>query len=249
MRARVPFGDGLGYTTWTVDELRVADDGGSVSVRATNTGAREGSTAVQVYVRATGSPVPRPDIELAGFARVHAGAGESVEVAIELERRVFSVWDSASRRWAVDGGAYDVLVGTSSVDIGATSTVTITSPDVVTPVAATAGPVATDTEFARLLGGRVPPAEDKRPFTRISTISEVDSTILGSVLARLVRREMEKMIPEGDDGSNRDLFEGSVAGLPLRALAAIGGGAMSFTTVDRIIAALNRSWIKAVRGH
>jgi hypothetical protein len=68
------------------------------------------------------------------------------------------------------------------------------------------------------------------------------------VLARLVRREMEKMIPADDDGSNRDLFEGSIAGLPLRALAAMGQGAMSLATVDRIVAALNRNWLTAIRG-
>jgi beta-glucosidase len=141
-----------------------------------------------------------------------------------------------------------VLAGFSSADVRATATATIASSDVVTPVPATAGPVATEAEFARLLGHPVPAAEKTRPFSRISTISEVDSTVLGSVLARVVKREMEKMIPADDDGSNRDLFEGSTAGLPLRALAAMGGGAMSLATVDRIIAGLNRNWVKAVRG-
>ncbi len=246
--ARFPFGHGLGYTTWQLSDLVVADDGSSVTLRATNTGDREGSTAVQVYVRATSSPVPRPAKELAGFARVRAAAGASVEVTVPIERRLYSVWDTANRRWAVDGGDYAVLVGTSSVDLPLTGTVTITSSDVVTPVAATGDAVAAEAEFARLLGGRVPPAEDTRPFSRISTIGEVDATVLGSVLARLVRREMEKMIPADDDGSNRDLFEGSIAGLPLRALAAMGQGAMSLATVDRIVAALNRNWLTAIRG-
>lgn len=245
--ARFPFGHGLGYTTWELGDLRVADDGASVTVRVTNTGDRDGSTAVQVYVRATASPVPRPAKELAGFARARAAAGESVEVVVPLEQRLFSVWDTASRRWVVDGGEYAVLAGFSSADIRATATLTIASDETVTPVASTAGPVATDQEFARLLGGRVPVAEEARPFTRISTISEVGTTVLGSVLARLVRREMQKMIPADDDGSNRDLFEGSIAGLPLRALAAMGGGAMSLATVDRIVAALNRDVLGVIR--
>ena len=246
--ARFPFGHGLGYTTWQVSDLRVAPDGSSATVTVTNTGAREGSTAVQVYVRAAASPVPRPAKELAGFARARAAAGESVEVVVPIERRLYSVWDTANRRWAVDGGEYAVLAGTSSVDLPVSATVSIASSDVVTPVAPTADAVATSTEFARLLGGRIPPAEDVRPFTRLSTVGEVDSTALGTVLARLVKREMEKMIPADDDGSNRDLFEGSIAGLPLRALAAMGGGAMSLATVDRIVAALNRKWLTAIRG-
>jgi beta-glucosidase len=246
--ARFAFGHGLGYTTWDLADLTVAADGAAATVRVTNTGQREGSTAVQVYVHAESSPVPRPAKELAGFVRVRAAAGETVEVTVPIERRLYSVWDTASGRWMVDGGDYSVLAGFSSADVRATATATIASSDVVTPVPATAGPVATEAEFARLLGHPVPAAEKTRPFSRISTISEVDSTVLGSVLARVVKREMEKMIPADDDGSNRDLFEGSTAGLPLRALAAMGGGAMSLATVDRIIAGLNRNWVKAVRG-
>jgi beta-glucosidase len=246
--ARFPFGHGLGYTTWDLADLTVAPDGATVTVRVTNTGARDGSTVVQVYVHATSSPVPRPAKELAGFVRVHAAPGETVEATVTIERRSYSVWDTASHRWAVDGGDYDVLAGFSSADVRATATVSIGSSEVITPVPATAGPVATDTEFARLLGRPVPAAEKTRPFSRISTISEVDSTVLGSLLARVVTREMEKMIPDDDDGSNRDLFEGSTAGLPLRALAAMGGGAMSLATVDRIVAGLNRNWVKAVLG-
>src|SRR5438477_4507227 len=70
------FGFGLSYTTFRLEELRIASPtigpGGrtDVTVRVTNSGSRAGDEVVQLYIRDQVSSVTRPVKELRGFARV-----------------------------------------------------------------------------------------------------------------------------------------------------------------------------------
>ncbi len=158
--ARFPFGHGLGYTTWRFADLRVRGDGTTrtATVTVTNTGARAGATVVQVYLRAVASALPRPARELAGFARLRLEAGATAQVDVVLEPRVFTLWDRLAGSWVVDGGRYEVLVGSSSVEIHDRAFIDVESTDRVTPCPPMTGPIATDAEFAALLGHPVPAA-------------------------------------------------------------------------------------------
>ncbi|MGW4532509.1 beta-glucosidase [Nocardia sp. NPDC004340] len=104
-----PFGHGLGYTTWELDELTVSGRTATVAVR--NTGARAGRQVVQAYLSRADSAVDRPVRWLAGFAVIEAGAGESVSATIELPRRAFEHWTADG--WAVEPGSFTLHVGTS----------------------------------------------------------------------------------------------------------------------------------------
>ena len=247
--ARFPFGHGLGYTTWRLGELEVTGTGTERTAHVTvaNTGSRVGTTVVQVYLRAAAPTLARPDRELAGFARVRLGAGESARIAVDLEPRVFAVWDIRAGRWAVEPGRYEVLVGTSSVEVHDRAAITVDSGDVVTATASTAGPVATDAEFAALLGRPIPEPEPVRPFTRNSTMAEVASSRVGAVLVALARRQAERLVPADDDGSARAMLENALTGVPLRAVAAMGGG-LSPGMLDRLVALLNGDLVRAIRG-
>src|SRR5690606_31703765 len=70
-----PFGHGLSYTSFAYADLQVRPRGHGLvaSVRVTNTGARAGADAVQLYVSGPGWDEPR---RLAGFAKVALEAGE-----------------------------------------------------------------------------------------------------------------------------------------------------------------------------
>ena len=138
-----------------------------------------------------------------------------------------------------------MLAATSSVDVRDVATIRIDSDDVVTPMQTNAGPVATDAEFAAMLGHDIPVPESLRPFRRTSTMSEVAQSRVGGVLVGLVKRQMAKMA--GDDAETRDLLEGAVAGLPVRGLATMGDG-VTLPAIDRVLALLNGQWVTAVRG-
>ncbi|WP_433397318.1 glycoside hydrolase family 3 protein [Streptomyces sp. CA-146814] len=120
------FGHGLGYTTWEYDAVTATPE--SATVRVRNTGARSGSDTVQIYLAP--EPVPgapeRPARWLAGFARVTAGPGESVEVTVPVERRAYQVWDEETYGWTTVPGTYGIQAARSLADVRATATVEIT---------------------------------------------------------------------------------------------------------------------------
>jgi beta-glucosidase len=124
-----PFGHGLGYTDWAYESLGVTDTTATVGVR--NTGERAGREVVQVYAGpadggavggAHGVEGERPARVLAGFAAVTAAPGESVEVTVELHRRVFEVWDEDAGAWTPVQGPYTIEAGRSVADLRVATT-------------------------------------------------------------------------------------------------------------------------------
>jgi beta-glucosidase len=128
VRPLFPFGHGLSYTTFKYDNLKITPVPGTatdapagphfeVSFDVKNTGPREGADVAQVYVSDTHARVPRPPKELKGFAKVTLRPGESRRVAVRLDGRAFSFYDAAAKRWRIDPGDFDILVGRSSAQI------------------------------------------------------------------------------------------------------------------------------------
>jgi beta-glucosidase len=115
-----PFGFGLSYTTFALAHLNISSAGAdgkvSVALDVTNSGAREGAEVVQVYV-ATPPDAGEPPRQLKGFAKVKLRPGETRRVIIALDRRAFSIWNTATNRWTAVPGRHEILVGTSSRDL------------------------------------------------------------------------------------------------------------------------------------
>ena len=126
-----PFGHGLGYSRFELDDLtldrdEVGPDGSlTVSVRVTNTGDREADEVVQLYIHQRHGSASRPVRELKGFERVTIGAGETRTVAFAVGPDQLRYWNAAVRDWVVDPSTYDVWVGgDSTADLGTTFRVT-----------------------------------------------------------------------------------------------------------------------------
>jgi len=113
------FGHGLSYTTFTTSAPTATpevDDRGEVKVQVTvtNTGSRDGTTVVPVYVHQPVSRVLVPDKRLVGFTRVALKAGEqkAVEVVFDVPRLALTVGDvDGDGRREVEKGLYEVVVG------------------------------------------------------------------------------------------------------------------------------------------
>jgi beta-glucosidase len=116
-----PFGYGLSYTSFEIRDVRLAkktirpDETTHVRARVTNTGAREGSEVVQMYIRDRFSSVTRPVKELKGFRRVFLKPGETADVRFEIGWEQLAFFDIDMER-VVEAGEFEVLVGSSSRD-------------------------------------------------------------------------------------------------------------------------------------
>jgi len=115
-----PFGFGLSYTSFKLDGLHVTKVSGDdvvISLQVTNTGFQSGAEVVQVYVSDPSAIIKRPIEELKGFAKVRLTPGKTETVTLHLDRRAFSYYDTGGHAWRVDPGEFQILVGTSSVNL------------------------------------------------------------------------------------------------------------------------------------
>jgi len=115
-----PFGFGLSYTTFAVDNLKVSAPqvkvGGTVTVTAdvTNTGSVAGDEVVQLYIHQQAGTDSRPMRELKGFERVPLQPGETKTVTFQLGPDELSYWSTNAGKWIQDAEAFDIWVGTDS---------------------------------------------------------------------------------------------------------------------------------------
>jgi beta-glucosidase len=114
VEAHLPFGFGLGYTTFAVSSAG-PPSGGSATVEVTNTGGRAGTTVVFAYGSLPGSVHDRPPRRLLGFRRVTAAAGEAVTAEIQLDLAALDVRTNGA--WTTEAGTYVVEVGFSATDL------------------------------------------------------------------------------------------------------------------------------------
>jgi beta-glucosidase len=117
------FGHGLSYTSFRYGTPSVKN--GKVSVTVTNTGRRAGDEVVQLYTHQRTSRDVTPHRQLRGFQKTHLAPGQSKTVTFALAPRELKRWDVTRERWVVENAAHDVLLGPSSGDIRARSTLTV----------------------------------------------------------------------------------------------------------------------------
>lgn len=93
-----PFGHGLSYTTFRMDDpvMVTNEDGYQVSCTVTNTGRFAGADVVQVYARYSDPSTPR---RLVGFQRVQLDPGATATVAIHISSHELLQRHPTDRRW------------------------------------------------------------------------------------------------------------------------------------------------------
>ncbi len=108
-----PFGYGLSYTTFAYGKPKFKN--GQLTVSVKNTGSREGTEVVQVYIRRP-ADTDGPLKTLRGYSRVTLKPGESRDVTIALPRERFELWDAKTNTMRVVPDQYELFVGSSSAD-------------------------------------------------------------------------------------------------------------------------------------
>ena len=115
------FGYGLSYTTFNVGKAKLSrksmkkDGKVTLTVPVTNTGKREGTETIQVYVKSlddAGAPIKA----LKGFQKLMLSPGETKNFSVTLDSEAFEYYDEAIDELSPRAGKYQILYGTSSRD-------------------------------------------------------------------------------------------------------------------------------------
>lgn len=116
-----PFGHGLTYSNFSLSNLQIS--GRHISASLRNVGQAAAAEVVQVYLTFPAS-AGEPARQLKGFSKVSLGPSEQSQVNFTLQDRDVSVWDDVAHRWVQVSGKFTVEVGTSSVDLPLSGSVT-----------------------------------------------------------------------------------------------------------------------------
>lgn len=117
-----PFGYGLGYTTFDYSPVRLSSNEltpeGELTATVTvkNTGKREGTETVQLYIRDLVGSVSRPVKELKGFERITLAPGESRDVTFTVTPEMLKFYNF-NLDYVNEPGDFDLMVGPNSEEV------------------------------------------------------------------------------------------------------------------------------------
>jgi beta-glucosidase len=198
---RYPFGHGLSYTTFAYRDMAVTLEGGVVRVRATiaNTGDRDGTEVVQLYVRNNRDGVFKADKELRSFARVFVPAGGEAVVELDFALDDLAYWNVARHDWVLDNGDYEVLLAASAADIRLTTPLTVTTGETPSsPYPADVErdyarpPVGVPASFPALLGHDIPQLPRRRRLTMETRLTDARRTLVGRLVGDAIVRALRR---------------------------------------------------------
>jgi len=112
----LPYGFGLSYTKYEINDATFATEDEKVVAKCTitNTGDMDGTEVVQMYVGFKNSKVNRPIKLLRGFERVELKAGEKKEVSISCPEKKLCWFNPENESWELEKMNYEMYIGTSS---------------------------------------------------------------------------------------------------------------------------------------
>jgi len=120
-KVQYPFGYGLSYTTFAFENCGIREADGQLHVRVDvrNTGSRPGREVVQIYTAAPEGCLPKPAVELRGFAKTKLLApGEAETVTVTFPVAAMASFDDTGvtgrkAAWVLEPGSYRVYAGKS----------------------------------------------------------------------------------------------------------------------------------------
>lgn len=119
-KVNFPFGHGLSYTKFEYGDMEVQHVSAStfsVKVSVSNVGPMAGGVLVQLYAGKSELSVDHPIKTLVGFKKMELNAGQRNTVEIVVSMTDLAHFDEKNQKWVIEGGDYDISLGTSAADI------------------------------------------------------------------------------------------------------------------------------------
>jgi len=117
-----PFGYGLSYTSFAYSDIKLSSQelAGkgelTAEITVTNTGKRDGSEVVQLYVRDLIGSVTRPVKELKGFEKIFLKAGESKTIQFKITPEMLKFYNY-DLQYDNEPGDFEVMIGGDSEQV------------------------------------------------------------------------------------------------------------------------------------
>lgn len=238
-----PFGFGLSYTSFSYSDLKITEDGISVTVK--NDGSYDGAEVVQMYVGLPNARVFRAEKELKGFKKVFLKAGESKTVEILFDDKTFRYFNIDTNKWEVEEGDYEIKVGAGSADIrltgicqreGTTDVYPYSSKELPSYYSGNITNVSSQ-EYEQLLGRVIPDGKWSGKLTENDAFCQMYYAKSG--LARLVFKKLAAMKKKAEDSGKPDLNTLFIYNMPFRAMAKMTAGVVDMEMVHGIVKIVN----------
>ena len=256
---RFPFGFGLSYTTFEYKNLVVNDNG--VEFEITNTGKVDGKEIAQLYVGLKGSAVIRPAKELKGFTKVFLKAGETKKVSIPFDDKTFRYFNTATNKWEIENGVYDLYVAASIDDVRLVGSINQAGTTEVMPYNKEDLPHyfegklrdIPDEEFAKLLGHEIP--DGALPFYKKNRMVIDYNTTFSELryskrwIGRLVGKAIPWFTRVLTKMGNRVLANTLIMGVvhqPMRGMSRFSNGGLRMSQLDGLIMIFNGHFWKGL---
>jgi beta-glucosidase len=227
MEVLFPFGFGLSYTDFAYSNLRLSKvrmkDTDTLYVQAdvSNRGSVAGKDVVQLYVADRESTAFRPVRELKGFRKVFLNPGETKQVRFQLDKRAFSCWNAELHDWYAETGDYGIQIGRNSRDIVLEEDVFVESTSKL-PAWFTTDSILMDV-LADPHGRQV-----------LESLDNLMKQFIGLNTPRDENRSKAE-----DNAITVEMKQAMIRYAPLRSAVTASQGKLSFSRLERLIAALN----------
>lgn len=120
-----PFGYGLTYSNFSYSDIhlsktRMTGDGSiTASITLKNTGSREATEVVQLYIHDKAASISRPIKELKDFQRITLAPNESRDVEFHITADKLKFYDY-NLDYVLEAGDFDIMIGPNSRDLKST---------------------------------------------------------------------------------------------------------------------------------
>jgi beta-glucosidase len=261
-----PFGFGLSYTKFEYSDLKVSSldfmsgEPVKVTFKVTNAGNMKGAEVAQIYVSDVVSTAFMPEKQLKGFEKVYLRPGETKTVTVELDERAFAFYSVDHKKFIVEEGEFDILVGTSSADLFLAQRVYVRSRTYSIPNLKDKAPIYYDikkayeiplVQFEEVLRRRTVP---NTPIRRSEVSANTTLGDLGSVsfFGKLVKAFVYifapvVLLPKGAPKFEKKMFRRGALDMPLRNLWAMSSGTVSPYAVNGFITMMRGKFFKGLR--